>query len=231
MQSVVAHPGDCTLTTGTCSQLVTYTQTTPGQQPLTTVRYRFLDPSESLTQVTDGSGNPLAATVGSTPIAGHVEFDIAAPPALLQPGGTATNQIAVGFNAPFQPVCPTPALGSCYDNVPPFSVEFDFANGVTSRAGFDSVTGTFTSEAGQDVGFDPTNSNLTIGPSILPQENVPTDLEYQTTTPEILESIVPPLEFPSADTSVPEPATWGALGLGALATAFSSRSRRKFATR
>ena len=64
------------------------------------------------------------------------------------------------------------------DNVIPYSTEYDFGDGITSRAGFDQ-TGNSRSDRGAVFGFDPEAIGVTHGPSYLPTETV----DYSTCTP------------------------------------------------
>ena len=99
--------------------------------------------------------------------------------------------------------------GEVYGYAPPFSTEFDFTNGTTSRAGYDG-TG-YLSNQGQVFGFDPSAPGVVLGPSILPMTGVPEDTDGNGASPQDVAAITPPLSFPA---SVPEPGSLLLLGAG-----------------
>jgi hypothetical protein len=185
---------------------------------LTAAKFRFSDPS---TRFLASSGS--CATSGAettTPVGSHVELDLAFSPPFTQGTGS-------------QPVCYTNGLTA----TPAYSTEYDFSNGATSRAGFDSTGGaccTYTSQGGAVFGFDPTTPGLPTGPSYLPTSlgaispvtglPVVEDTDPAWSTPRDIASF--PTPFQALD-SAPEPA-----GIALLAPALGVLGlvRRKHAS-
>jgi hypothetical protein len=118
-----------------------------------------------------------------------------------------------------------------------YSTEFDFSNGVTSRAGFDS-TGVAHSEDGVVFGFDPTAPGVLTGPSFLPMDvgaispltglPITFDIDTASVTPDVLAAILDPFAALDGTAAVSEPAGVAslAMGIGFMAVARRRRVKR-----
>jgi hypothetical protein len=117
-----------------------------------------------------------------------------------------------------------------------YSTEFDFSNGVTSRAGFDS-TGVAHSEDGVVFGFDPTAPGVLTGPSFLPMDvgaispltglPITFDIDTASVTPDVLAAILDPFAALDGTAAVPEPAGVASLAMGIGFLAIVRRRRVK----
>ena len=164
--------------------------------PLATVKWRFLN-GATVPDTCYGYPPPAGGcgTAGLTPvkIGTHVEYDYS-----LAAAGTSRSSFwSVNF------CCSASA----------YSTEFDFSNGVTSRAGFDA-TGAARAQEGAVFTFDPTAPGVPTGPSYLPADfttspltglPIGEDTDTAWTTPDVLASIQSP--FQQLDNPVPEPAS------------------------
>jgi hypothetical protein len=163
---------------------------------ITEAKFRFSDPN---TRFVGGVPCATSGTETTAPVGSHVELDLAFSPPFT--AGTGN-----------QPVCYTQGTTA----TPAYSTEYDFSNGVTSRAGFDSTGGpccTYASQSGAVFGFDPTTPGLPTGPSYLPTNlgainpltglPVVEDTDPAWSTPRQIASF--PTPFQALD-SAPEPA-------------------------
>lgn len=160
----------------------TYQVATAGQTALGGTSIRYSTPLGSphgyidFEQCADsGIDCGTATEVAGTPVGTNEVYTYDLPTA-VNPGESL---FAIFCAVPFEPdgACSAPIA-----NTIPFSVQFDFADGVTSRAGFDG-TG-FRSTEGYQFGFDPNlpgidpnAPGLQIGPSLLPTSGVPWDTD------------------------------------------------------
>jgi hypothetical protein len=118
-----------------------------------------------------------------------------------------------------------------------YSTEFDFSNGITSRAGFDS-TGLALSQNGAVFTFDPTAPGVLTGPSFLPMDigaispltglPIAPETDTASVTPDVLAAILGPFATLDGTASVPEPAGAAslAMGIGFMALVRRRRVRR-----
>jgi hypothetical protein len=222
----------CSSTENSCFTTTSYTVPS-GTAAVSGIKFRFLDSSVSVTSFSpytlDSLGDivrlGLTATITKTVIGSHVEWDVV-PSAPLAPGDYYDLTLSYPLNVP-NPNGP----GLLYDYSPPFSTEFDFTNGTTSRAGYDMTGATpgFFSDQGQVFGFDPTAPGVVQGPSVLPSTLPPggsncslggygcwEDIDTFGQDPRVIAAVQPPLAFPA-----PEPGgivllVSGLLGLAAV---------------
>jgi hypothetical protein len=184
----------------------------PVNSPLNKIKFRFTDPTTQ--------SAPGASTIPTRiPIGNHVELDYAT-------GSFSSGTLSFGLSSS------APLLPAAY------SSEYDFANGATSRAGFD-MTGLQrgrSSNLGAVFTFDPSAPDVLTGPSYLPTDpgvispltgqpvGIETDSAF--TTPDVLQSI--PLPFAELDAvavAVPEPGSF--LVVGSALAYMGLRRRRK----
>jgi hypothetical protein len=178
----------------------------PTPAPANFIKFRFLDPT-----TTGGGGGPATTALKKNIIGSHSEF------------------VASG-NYSFTTA---PVSEFFFFGQPPvaYSTEYDFINGVTSRAGFDS-TGHADSDQGALFTFDPTTPGLPVGPSFLPTDlgaispvtgqPITFDIDTAFSVPTVLASIPAPFADLDGPEPVPEPASFLALA-AALATVAGSR--------
>jgi hypothetical protein len=236
--SLGPQPG-CTTSDSGCATTTFYTVPN-STAAVSAIKFRFLDGSVSVNSFSaytlDKFDNliplSLTATITETLIGSHVEWDVV-PSAPLASG----DYFNIGYTYPLIGHNPLGG-GVVYDYSPPFSTEFDFTDGTTSRAGYDTTGATpgFFSDQGQVFGFDPTAPGVVQGPSVLPSTSPPAgsnctlgpssgygcweDIDTFGQDPRIIAAVQPPLSFPSA-VPTPEPAGTllllsGLLGLAAV---------------
>ncbi len=156
----------------------------PSAALVSEVRMRFTDGSVTETgfRSYDAAENPLslAATITSTVVGTGIEWDLI--PAAPIPAGDYFD-VDFGYPTGSYPVGYVGVMPPIYQYSPPFSTEFDFTDGTTSRSGYDS-TGTspgFYSTQAQTFGFNPSGPGVCVttspttsgqcvvdGPPILP---------------------------------------------------------------
>lgn len=151
-----------TVSGGTITE--TYVSNDPGQTPLIGGALRYLasapPPGVPFVDWCVGAGGcaPIPVTT-TTDSAGDVIYGFSGPP--IAPTATDVPSVLLEWDT---------------DSVPtPLSIEFDFADGVTSRAGFD-LTG-FDSQVDAEFGFNPNAPGVVYGPSVLPEDGVPEDTD------------------------------------------------------
>ena len=157
-----------------------YMSVSPSETPLIGTVIRYLNPIGSpdgyiAFQECQGGGcaNPIQVEGTLVGTNEQYSYTLETP---LDPGGEL---FAYTCQVPLDGTeCSEPVLDTL-----PFSVEFDFANGVTSRAGYDG-TG-YDSQFGVTYGFNPNAPGVVDGPSILPTTGVPEDVStYGVPAPE-----------------------------------------------
>lgn len=149
-----------TIKGGTISE--SYVSKTSGQSQLIGGAVRFLasapPPGVPLVDWCSAVGlcSDLSVTTATDP-EGDVTYSFSGPP--IAPGGNGVPSVLIEWDLDTTPI--------------PLSIEFDFANGITSRAGFDG-TG-FDSQLDAVFGFNPDAPDVDYGPSVLPESGVPED--------------------------------------------------------
>lgn len=185
-----------TVSGGTISE--SYVSTTSGQTPLIGEAIRYLGSApppgvpvvDWCTAVEHCTDLSVTTTTDSL---GDVTYSFSGPP--IAPSTNSLPGVTVAWDL---------------DSVPiPLSIEFDFANGITSQAGFD-MTG-FDSQLDAVFGFNPDAPGVVYGPSVLPEDGVEED-----TSNYGVRSLTP----------VPEPAAASLLLIGVAGLGFIRRRRQ-----
>ncbi len=192
------------------------------------VKYRFTDPSTiphdciqaptTCLNFLDESG--MAGTKHAVHIGSHIEWDL-----------TPTNPL--NFPSAFiNTFCPAGSPVYCSTNpTSAYSTEYDFVNGITSRAGFDGSA--FVGQNGLILGFDPAGQPT--GPSYLPMDigaispitgtTIGAETDTNGADPSVIGSVPYPFaDFEPAPSQVPEPGGGLLLLAGVLCVGVARRS-------
>lgn len=184
-----------TIKGGTISE--SYVSNAPGQSALIGGALRFLastpPPGVPVVDWCSPICNAVPVTT-TTDSEGDVTYSFSGSP--IAPGGGAIPGVLIDWELDTVPI--------------PLSIEFDFANGITSRAGYD-MTG-FDSQLDAVFGFNPDAPDVDYGPSVLPESGVPND-----TSSYGVSSLSP----------VPEPAAVSVLAIGLAGLTVAQFSRRR----
>ncbi len=171
----------------------------------------FPDPGEP-----DGPFPAVTGTARATVAGGNATVDVTLSAPVHSPLDVLTTFQIVGVRPE----------GSCCDITLPFSSQYSFVNGVTSRFGF---SGTGVGENAVEFGFDPAVPHAPPVTLVLPRDvgeyspitgqPVGALFEPNWTTPEALARIPLPFDAfePNRFAAVPAPPGWGVVALGALA--------------
>ncbi len=215
-----------------------YTSSEPGQSPLIGTIIRYSDPLGSpdgfmaFVECNGESCGPVTQVAGMRVGTGET-YSLTLPVPLTPGNELEAFPCMVALQGTS---CGRPVL-----NTLPFSIEFDFANGVTSRAGLNGALASlartafdcqddddadfgchnvtlYNSQYALSYGFNPNAPDVVFGPSILPMDGVPEDVSYCSVqgcrlTPE----------------RVPEPGSLGLLVVGAGVLGLVIRRRRRSA--
>jgi len=181
----------------------------PAATPVATWKFRFLPPATDSQGVSGVgiTGNPSATGTATTRSVGtHFEVDVSSNVPLTYPDSL---MITTFWSA------------SVRSSAGAYSSEYDFTNGITSRAGFDR-TGNSSSSDGAIFTFDPNTPGLATGPSYLPTElgaispitgqPVTMDTETSWSTPDVVAATQLPFEALDGPVNAPEPASLLLLG-------------------
>jgi hypothetical protein len=171
----------------------------------------------------------ISPTLTSTLIAGHISWD-----ARFSSGIDSQYQINTSYyNA---------SDNYSFDSQPwPYSTQYDFSNGVVSRAGFDLQGNQLvaSSQFAALFGFDPSAPGVVNGPSFLPQDlgaispltglAIEPEIDTLFTTPDVLARVRLPFAGFEAYTvaAVPEPSSLALLATGATLVLFMAWTRRR----